>query len=239
MYTILVIDDDFDLYSLIRDYLAGTEFTPEHAGDAESGLARLTGNAGSYDLVILDIMLPGMDGMEALRHLRAFPATSELPILMLTGLAGDNDKIAGFEAGADDYLAKPFSLAELAARMRAILRRSDTQIVKKTAHRNVLRLDSLTIDRSALVVEVDGKSVHLTPMEMRLLEFLVAEPGKTVSREILQKTLSGNLAQSSARGLDMTVSRLRKKLGRRTDGSERIQAAWGEGYVFLREGEGA
>ncbi len=233
MRTVLLIDDDEELYSLIQEYMTHTEFRVEHAGAAETGLTRLFNPAESWDAVILDIMLPGISGFEALRRLRRTPKTRTLPVLMLTALDREHERVAGLDSGADDYLVKPFSLAELAARLRAIFRRS----AGSGRGEDVIMLDYLVIERSALAVEVDGRRVSLTPTEMRLLETLAADPGKTVRRDRLNQTLSGVRGQPNARGLDMAVSRLRKKLGRRRNGGERIQAVWGEGYVFLLDGD--
>lgn len=228
-----MIDDDFVLYSLIRDYLRNSEFLPEHAADAESGLFRLLTHDITWHIVLLDVMLPGINGMEALRRIRTSPATADLPILMLTAQDGECEKVEGLEAGADDYLVKPFSFLELSARLRAILRRSARHVTDNDMQKDTLRLDDLIIDSTALSVDVGGTSVRLTPAEMRVLEALVAEPGKTVPRTNLSQMISGHIAYPRERGLDMTISRLRKKLGRRADGGERIQATWGEGYMFL------
>ena len=236
MHNVLVIDDDCELYSLLHDYFAETEFRSEHAADAESGLARLLAAPETWDAVILDVMLPGVSGVDALKRLRAMPQTGDLPILMLTALGAEGERVAGLEAGADDYLAKPFSLKELAARLRAILRRSGKRDTERTGGGDTLLLDNMVVDRSALTAESEGRSIRLTPTEMRLLEILGAEPGKTVSRDSLYKHVFGHPAHHYDRGLDMAVSRLRKKLGRRADGGERIQAVWGEGYVFLLKG---
>ncbi len=233
MRTLLLIDDDAELYSLIHEYMTHTEFRVEHAAAAETGLSRLSNPSENWDAVILDVMLPGVNGFEALRRLRLAPKTRDLPVLMLTALDGEQERVAGLNSGADDYLVKPFSLAELAARLRAIFRRS----AWSGRGEDIITLDYLIIERSALAVEVDGKRVSLTPAEMRLLETLAADPGKTVRRDRLNQTLSGTMGQHNARGLDMAVSRLRKKLGRRRNGGDRIQAVWGEGYVFLLDGE--
>lgn len=231
MIYVLVIDDDAELYFLLRDYFADTEFRLEHAIDAESGLARLLAAPSAWDAVILDIMLPGMDGVEALKRLRAFPETGNVPVLMLTALDTAEEKVAGLEAGADDYLVKPFNLVELAARLRALLRRSG-QLATAPVDQN-RHCDNLIVNRSTLTVSIQGRCVKLSPTEMQLLEILVENPGKTAPRDKLYKRLFGHLPQLNERGLDMTISRLRKRLGRRADGGERIQAVWGEGYVFL------
>ncbi len=231
MPTVLLIDDDYELYSIINDYAARTEFQVEHAGDAETGLSRLFEASGKWDLVVLDVMLPGLSGFDVLERIRNSPKTRDLPVLMLTALDGEQELVSGLDAGADDYLAKPFSLRELAARLRAIFRRIARSGL---APESEPAPGSLVIKRSALLVELDGKRVRLTPSEMRILEMLAEEPGKTVGRDRLSQMLPGG--QHNTRGLDMAVSRLRKKLGRGERGG-RIQAVWGEGYVFLMSGE--
>ncbi len=233
MRTLLLIDDDDEAFAVIQEYMAHTEFRVEHAAAAETGLSRLLNPSERWDGVLLDVMLPGVGGFETLSRLRRAPKTRDLPVLILTALGGERERVAGLESGADDYLVKPFSLAELVARLRAIFRRVD-----RTGYGDdMLTLDNLTIRRSALAVEIGGEQISLTPAEMRLLETLAAVPGKTVRRDRLNQTLSGIMGRHNARGLDMAVSRLRKKLGRRRDGGERIQAVWGEGYVFLLDGD--
>ncbi len=234
MRRLLLIDDDYELYSIVQDFSAQTEFRVEHAGDAETGLSRLFDASGKWDAVILDVMLPGLSGFDVLERIRNAPKTRHLPVLMLTALDGERELVAGLDAGADDYLAKPFSLLELAARLRAIFRRSARNSIADGTGEITIVLGSLIIKRSSLAVEIDGKHVGLTPSEMRILEMLVERPGKTVGRDQLSQVLPGG--QHNARGLDMAVSRLRKKLGR-WEGGGRIQAVWGEGYVFLLNGE--
>lgn len=238
MTRILVIDDDAALYSLLEEYFAQTEFESEHAVDAETGLSRLLADPEKWDAVILDVMLPGASGLLVLQRLRERPSIRELPVLMLTALGEEEQRIAGLEAGADDYLAKPFSLRELSARLRAILRRGGKRETASAAVPNadLLKVDNLTVDKAALQVDCAGTNLKLTPLELRLLEVLAEIPGQVVSREDLYRRVFDHEAFHYDRSLDMAVSRLRKKLGPRSDGGERIRAAWGEGYVFLLPG---
>lgn len=236
MPKVLVIDDDAGLYSLLAEYFSQTEFYSEHAMDAESGLSRLLENPDGWDAVILDVMLPGMSGLQVLQRLRDRTPTRDLPVLMLTAQGEEGQRIAGLEAGADDYLAKPFSLRELSARLRAILRRAGKRDLGSASQSDLLRADNLTLDRSAFCVECEGNTINLTPMELRLLEVLLETPGRIVSREELYRRVFEHDAYHYDRSLDMAVSRLRKKLGPRSDGGERIRAAWGTGYVFLLPG---
>ena len=236
MRTLLLIDEDDELYFMIKEYMSHAEFRVEHAGSAEAGLSRLFNPSGSMDAVLLDITLPGINGLEAIRQLRLAPKTRGLPVLILTALDGERERVAGLDSGADDYLVKPFSLAELAAILRAVFRRIAGN-ERGERGEDVLTLDNLVIRRSALAIEIDGTLVRLTPAEMRLLETLASDPGNTVPRDRLNQAISGIMGRHNARGLDMSVSRLRKKIGRRRNGGERIQSVWGEGYVFLLDGE--
>lgn len=232
MTRLLIIDDDQELYALLADYLGQQGFVCGGAADAASGLARIT--AETWDAVILDVMLPGMNGLDVLQRIRSDAATRVLPVLMLTARGEEIDRVVGLEMGADDYLAKPFSARELVARLRALLRRSglydETPSDPKT-------LDDLSINKAALSVTVNGRSTDVSVSELRLLEILTAEPGQVVNRETLYKTLFGHPAYPYDRSLDMLVSRLRKRLGPRTDGGERIKAVRGEGYVYLLAGD--
>lgn len=236
MTNVLVIDDDAGLYSLLEEYFSQTEFRSEHAVDAVSGLSRLLENPEGWDAVILDVMLPGMNGMQVLQRLRDRASTRTLPVLMLTAQGEEGQRIAGLEAGADDYLAKPFSLRELSARLRAILRRAGKREIDSAPPSDMARVDNLALDRSAFCVECDGKNISLTPLELRLLDVLLEAPGRIVSREELYQRVFEHDAYHYDRSLDMAISRLRKKLGPRSDGGERIRAAWGMGYVFLLPG---
>lgn len=236
MYNIMVVDDDAELYSMIAEFFAETEFRPDHAVDAEMAMERLQAGADAWDALILDVMLPGIGGMALLRQLRSKEQTRELPVLMLTALGGESDTISGLEAGADDYMAKPFSLKELSARLHALLRRSGKRPQEPDTDANYLRFDDLVIDRAALRLERDGMRIDLMPNELKLLEILLETPGKTVSRADLFRRVFGFAARHYDRSLDMTVSRLRKKIGPRPDGNERIRAIWGKGYMFLPSG---
>lgn len=231
MHRILVIDDDVELYSLTAEYFAETGFLSDHAVDGETAWTMLQSAADRWDIVILDIMLPGIGGLDLLRRLRKNPESREIPVLLLSALGDETDRVSGLEAGADDYMAKPFSLRELSARLRAILRRSGGKTQEADAP--VIRFDELAIDRAALQIERDGSRLDLSPNEMKLLEILLETPGKTVPRAVLFERVFGFSGRACDRSLDMAVSRLRKKLGPRPDGGERIRAAWGEGYIFL------
>lgn len=231
MTHILIIDDDVELFNLLNAYLKEEGFICTHAPDADKGLKEAF--RGEYDAVILDVMLPGMNGFEILRRLRAEEATTLLPVLMLTARGEEIDRVVGLEMGADDYLAKPFSSRELVARLRTLLRRT----VSGNASLPPQQVDDLCINRASLCVGVNGRQQKLTVPELRLLTHLAQNIGKVVSRDLLYKSIFGHPAYPTDRSLDMLVSRLRKKLGPRQDQGERIKAVRGEGYIYLVAGE--
>lgn len=233
MATILIIDDDLELFGLLRAYFETEGLAAVLAADAENGLREAA--KGGYDALILDVMLPGSNGFEVLRRLRAEEATALLPILMLTARGEEIDRVVGLEMGADDYLAKPFSSRELVARLRAIMRRTPFG----QANSPLRRVDDLSINRASLCVGINGRPQDLTVSELRLLCLLTQNSGEIVSRDALSKSIFGHPAYPLDRSLDMLVSRLRKKLGPRPDGGERIKSVRGEGYVFLRAGDAA
>ncbi len=234
MANVLVIDDDTELYALLEEYFAKTDIHSENAPDGAEGLLRIQKNPSKYDIVILDVMLPGMNGMEVLRRLRADDETRFLPVLMLTARGDVGNTVEGLEAGADDYLAKPFSLRELSARIRAILRRSGGERADRPG--TLRRVDDLILDGASYTVVRGGVAISLTPMDLRLLDVLLENPGSVVPREDLYRRVFEHEPYFQDRSLDMAISRLRKKLGPRSDGGERIRAAWGSGYVFLLPG---
>ena len=231
MATILIIDDDMELFSLLSAYLKAEGFNSVHAADAEKGLREAA--RGGHDALVLDVMLPGMNGFEMLRRLRAEESTALLPVLMLTARGEEIDRVVGLEMGADDYLAKPFSSRELVARLRALLRRTS----QGKTNLPLQHVDDLSINRASLCVVVNGQQQDVTVSELRLLTLLTQNIGEIVSRDTLYKSIFGHPAYPMDRSLDMLVSRLRKKLGPRKDGGERIRAVRGEGYMYLLAGE--
>lgn len=233
--TILIIDDDRELFTLLDEYLGEEGFSCLHAANPEQGF-RLLGTE-RVDAVILDVMLPGMNGFEALRRLRADPGNEALPVLMLTARGEEIDRVVGLEMGADDYLPKPFSPRELVARLRAVLRRRAPVGSEEQRSASVLHIDDVVIDRASHSVSAGGMSVDLTMSELRLLLMLGERPGEVADRDALYRILFGHQAYPADRSLDMLVSRLRRKLGPRADGGERIKAVRGEGYMFLLSGE--
>jgi DNA-binding response OmpR family regulator len=231
MDRILVIDDDVELCSLVQEYLQAEGFSVESVHDGESGLQRAT--AGGYLLAVLDVMLPGINGFEVLRRIRA---TSRLPVLLLTARGEDVDRIVGLEIGADDYLPKPFNPRELVARIRAILRRSRSDGSSVPSAPDILRVGEVELDPATRTVRRDGQPVDLTSVEFNLLEVLLREAGHVVPRERLVNAVLSRKFSPFDRSIDMHVSKVRKKLGD-TDSDEHIKTVRGVGYIFARPRE--
>lgn len=229
---LLIIDDDHDLFSLLNRLLQQDGYDCVHAADGPTGLKALDG--GAFDLVVLDIMLPGMDGMEVLRRIRRSATCAAVPVLMLTARGEESDLVAGLEAGADDYLSKPFRSKELSARIGTLLRRAARM---ETRVFDAIRVDDLVVDRRGKMLMVADRRMDASDLEMRLLELLTAAPGVTVGRQQLYQSLFGRKAYTEDRSLEMLISRLRKKLGPRSDGGDRLRAVRGEGYVYLLPGD--
>lgn len=227
MNRILIIDDDEDLCDLVSEFLSVEGFETQMANDGKSGLERALNE--EFDLAILDVMLPKMNGFDVLRELRK---TSKLPVLMLTARGDDMERIVGLEIGADDYLPKPFNPRELAARIRAILRRSHSE--ETDAQGEKFKLDDLDISTSARSAKRNGEDLQLTSVEFDLLVALLKEAGKIVKKEDLSRKVLERDLSPFDRSLDMHISNLRKKLGKReSDGEEeRIKTIRSVGYIY-------
>ena len=226
MNSILIIDDDEELCELVAEYLTVEGFETKAVHDGQSGLeAALT---GQYDMAVLDVMLPKMNGFDVLRNLRN---SSKLPVLMLTARGDDMERIVGLEIGADDYLAKPFNPRELVARLRAILRRSEQPAAEDKAAEKVT-VGDLELSRSSRTAWIEGEEIPLTSVEFDLLANLVAEAGHVVRKDDLSETVLERKLSPYDRSLDMHISNLRKKLGPRPDGSDRIKTIRSVGYIY-------
>jgi len=235
MDRILVIDDDVELCSLVGEYLEPEGFGVEFVYDGERGLERAL--SGEHPLVVLDVMLPGMNGLEVLRRIRN---TSRVPVLLLTARGEDVDRIIGLEVGADDYLPKPFNPRELVARIRAVLRR--TQGGEKSGDARipeVQHVGDIELDPATRVVRQQGKPVELTSVEFNLLQVLLREAGRVVTRERLVDEVLSRKFSPFDRSIDMHVSKLRKKLGDSDGGSDHIKTVRGVGYIFTHPREPA
>lgn len=232
MNRILVIDDDIDLCELLTDYLTTEGFTVEVVHDGEAGAAQAL--AGDYELVVLDVMLPGINGFEVLRRLRTGSTT---PVLMLTARGDDVDRIVGLEMGADDYLPKPFNPRELVARIRAVQRRTAAAPATGTASSEALVVGDVMLDLGARSLQVGGVPVELTSVEFSLLEVLIRRAGQVVNREELSLQALGRELNAYDRSIDVHVSSLRRKLGPPDEESERIKTVRGIGYFYSRPAE--
>ncbi len=218
---ILLVEDEDDLRALLDRHLERAGFRVRLAEDGREAL-RIAWSE-PLDLVVLDLMLPGVDGVEVCRRLRAEPRSARLPVLMLTARGEPGDRVGGLEAGADDYVVKPFHLQELILRIEAILRRARGEDDRAA----LLGYDGLVLDPESRTVQVDGREVHLTQREFDLLHFLLSHPGRVFSRSDLLREVWEYDFEGYDRTVDAHIARLRKKLG---DPGARIETAWGSGY---------
>ena len=227
---ILLIDDDVELCELLAELLSPEGFQTESVHGGELGLQRACD--GNYDLIVLDVMLPGMNGFEVLRHLRA--RVRSTPVVMLTARGEEIDRIVGLEIGADDYLPKPFSPRELAARIRAVLRRTKTGREEATTPSQPDRLlvGDLEMHVGTRLVFRSGQRIDLTSVEFSLLEILLNRAGRLVPRDELISAVLGRPPYAYDRSIDVHVSRLRKKLGHEVSGVERIRTIRSAGYLY-------
>lgn len=222
---ILLIEDDARLAELVKDYLGQSGIVVTIAGTGTGGLELQ--RRQRFDAVILDLMLPDMDGLEVCRTLRA---GDQIPILMLTAKGDPMDRIVGLEIGADDYLPKPFEPRELLARLRAILRRSQAA----TASAEVLRFGRLEIDNDAMLATLDGEPCDLTAHQFRLLSIMAKAPGRVLSRDVLADHLTGESVEAFDRAIDVHISRIRAEIEDDPKRPRRVITVRGAGYVFAR-----
>ncbi len=227
MSKILLIDDDEELCELVSEYLTVEGFEVEAVHDGETGLHKAL--SGEYELTILDVMLPKMNGFDVLRELRK---TSTIPILMLTARGDDMERIVGLEIGADDYLPKPFNPRELVARLRAILRRVEMSEDTRQTEGDKFQVDDLDVSISGRSAKKDGEELNLTSVEFDLLVALLKSAGKIINKEELSETVLDRKLSPYDRSLDMHISNLRKKLGSRDNSDERIKTIRSVGYIY-------
>ncbi|MDZ7938903.1 MAG: response regulator transcription factor [Rhodoferax sp.] len=232
---LLMIEDDTRLATMVAEYLQQSGFSVSHCGDGLSGLAHLGNNAAATppELVILDLMLPDIDGLEVCRRLRALPgAMGSLPVLMLTAKGDAMDRIIGLELGADDYLPKPFEPRELLARIRAILRRKADNT---SLNGKVLRFGSLEIDRDARTVSVAGAACDLTSYQFDLLVALAERAGRVLTRDQIMEAVRGRELEAFDRSIDVHMGRIRAAIEADAKDPKRILTVRGVGYVFARQ----
>lgn len=221
---VLIVDDDARLFELLESYLEQNGVSAKSAPDGHTALRLL--ESTPVDALLLDIMMPGMDGLSVLRKVRE---TSDVPIIMLTAKGDETDRVVGLELGADDYLAKPFSPRELLARLRALVRRSQSRVVRRQ-----LQISGVSVDLEGRRVERGGREVDLTGLEFDVLVALMQRSGRVVARTSLLELAGRSDVAVSDRTVDVHVSHLRKKLS--DDPPRLIRTVRGVGYMFARDG---
>ena len=225
----LIIEDDQDIADLISIHLSDMEFDVDTSFDGKGGLLKALNNV--YKIIILDVRLPGIDGFEICKKLRL--EKNQTPILMVTSKSEEIDKIIGLEIGADDYLTKPFSIRELLARVKALLRRSEmTGQAVVTVENREIRSDGLYINVTLRIVEVHGKRIELSPKEFDLLVLLASNPGRTYTRVHLLELVWGYQFEGYEHTVNSHINRLRTKIESNPNAPEFILTTWGVGYKF-------
>jgi two-component system alkaline phosphatase synthesis response regulator PhoP len=231
MRNVLVVEDDQDISKLISIHLKDLGCRVEVAATGDIGYQRARDE--SFDLIVLDIMLPGMDGLQVCSRLRA--ADIPTPILMLTAKAEEIDKVLGLETGADDYLTKPFSVREFVARVKAIFRRSTLNNPNPEAQKPSMKFEGLIINHQKRKVSLDGSRIDLTPKEYDLLQLLASNPGKSYSREDLLSLVWGYEFNGYEHTVNSHINRLRSKIEPDFSKPKYILTTWGVGYRFNDE----
>lgn len=229
-HSILIIEDDPDIARLVQMHLRDIDCEADIATDGNEGISRF--KTGDYDLVILDLMLPGRDGISVCRDLRS--RESYIPILMLTAKSSELDRVLGLEMGADDYLTKPFSIPELMARVKALFRRVDALSVPHVQQNSdgLIRYGDLTIDQSKHRVSVAGREVDLTAREFELLACFARNPGRVYSRTQLLDQVWGYNHEGYEHTVNTHINRLRAKIEKNAADPKYILTVWGVGYKF-------
>lgn len=233
-YKLLIVDDDTELCELLSQYLSaeGFEISLVHDGlQAIDHLQKVTDTNEHYDAIILDFMLPGMQGLDVLQRLRSFTQT---PVIMLTARGEDIDRIVGLEAGADDYLPKPCNPRELLARLRAIMRRSDTATEKKSSNA-IIERHGISLDTGNRTSTINGIALDLTSAEFNTLAALMTHAGEVVMKEDLTALALNRKHTRYDRSIDVHISSIRKKLGAHFGDAEVIKTVRGSGYIFINQ----
>lgn len=226
MNNVLLVDDDVELADMLADYLQRDGFDVRMVHDGATGVTEAL--SGKYAIVVMDVMMPGMSGIEALGRIRL---QSRIPVLMLTGKGDDIDRILGLELGADDYVPKPSSSRELAARIRAILRRTQTS----SEISEILTVGLLTMYPQKRHATWSGETLELTSTEFNLLEVLARNAGRVVSKNELSEVGLGRPLARFDRSIDVHISSIRQKFDVYSSGQSYIQTVRGRGYVFIKE----
>jgi DNA-binding response OmpR family regulator len=225
---ILVVDDDVKLSAMIKEYLESLGYSVETAETGLKGVEKARNN--SYDAVILDVMLPEMNGFEVLKEIRK---TSSVPILMLTALGDESDRIVGLELGADDYLPKTFSTRELLARLRSVIRRSHITKEQSFNEDAEINIKGLSIKNRTRSVSLNGETLHLTPIEFDLLHYLASAKDRILTRDQLLDEIAGRNFEVFDRSIDVHISSLRRKLGDDPKNPQFIKTVRATGYMLI------
>ena len=231
---VLVVDDDAGIRDLLADYLAKQGLTVVTARDGREMDERLT--AFAPDLIVMDLMMPGEDGLALTRRVKA---ARDVPVIMLSARGEDIDRIVGLEVGADDYLAKPFNPRELLARIRAVLRRGGGGTRPEPPDEEVARFGPFVLNLASQGLSRDGHDIPLTQAEFTLLKLFVEHPNRALSRDQIMDWLKGFDRDPFDRSIDVRVTRLRKKLEDDPANPVYIRTVWGQGYLFSPKGKGA
>ena len=228
---ILIIEDHMDLANILSLHLADLDYQVKHAADGLQGLSYI--EKENFDLVILDLMLPGMNGLEICRHIRK--QNNYTPVLMLTSKSSEVDRVVGLEIGADDYVTKPFSVKEVMARIKALFRRVEAfsiSSIEKDEDINNISYGNLVVDIDTHKVSIDGRSVDLTAREFELLHHFVKRPGRVYSRSQLLDMVWGYGHEGYEHTVNSHINRLRAKIEVDPTNPEYILTIWGVGYKF-------
>lgn len=223
---VLLVEDDERLGTFTAEYLTGRGLNVVHVTDGEQAIAAF--HKGAFDVVVLDVMLPGRDGLSVCRAIRT---SSDVPILLVTARGEESDRVLGLELGGDDYIVKPFSPRELLARIQAFVRRRRGELLPRGGQ---LRVGPLEADTGALELRLEGELIALSPAEFHLLVCLMERPGRVLSRDQLLELVKGSADETFDRAVDVTVSRLRQKLGG-VWGHRLIKTIRNVGYMLVAE----
>ncbi|WP_206831580.1 MULTISPECIES: response regulator transcription factor [Alicyclobacillus] len=239
MPTVLVVDDEASIRTLVEYNFSRSGFDVETVDDGRVAYEKLKQSASKYDLVVLDLMLPGMDGLEVCRRLRQEGV--KIPIILLTARDEEVDLVLGLELGADDYVTKPFSPRELVARARAVLRRTESreEDAQPTSSGKVLRAGNIVMDVARHEVRVRGQLVEFTPKEFELLQYFMENPEHVLSRDQLLDRVWGYSAATDTRIVDVHVSHLREKIEDDSKNPKYIRTVRGIGYKFTEGTSGS
>jgi DNA-binding response OmpR family regulator len=232
---VLIVEDDIHIADLLRMHLQDEGYQVTHCADGAQGLAQV--RTGGWDALILDIMLPGVDGLEICRQARAM--TTYTPIIITSARASEVHRILGLELGADDYLPKPFSVLELVARVKALLRRADAMSRKQRIEGGALELNCVRVDPLTRQASVNGSALDLTPREFDLLYFFIKHPDKVFSRLDLLNQVWGYQHDGYEHTVNTHINRLRAKIEADPADPTRILTVWGKGYRYASAGEAA